>query len=125
MPAYVVDRDRVTWRIVDDEAVVVHAETSDYFSLNASGTWLWTVLELPRTAQALAEALSARYGHPAADAAADVDAFLAQLAGARLLVTTEATAAPVASGGAPPRDPYEPPQLVRFGNLETLILSGE
>ena len=34
MRAYVVNRSQVTWRVVDDEAVLVHyADTSEYFSL--------------------------------------------------------------------------------------------
>lgn len=125
MPAYVVDRDRVTWRVVDDEAVVVHAETSDYFSLNASGTWLWTLLERPRTPETLAGALSARWERAAAETAADVAAFLSEVVGAGLLVAMDGPEVAVAADWTAPRDPYEPPQLVRFGNLETLILSGE
>ena len=124
MPAYVLNRDKVTWRVVDDEAVIVHTDTSDYFSLNESGTWLWTLLEVARTPQDLSAALSARYRRAAAETTPDVDAFVAQLTSAGLLVPGEtARAAPTAP--TPARGPYEPPQLVKFGNLETLILSGE
>jgi hypothetical protein len=126
--AYLIDRENVTWRVVDGEAVVVHAATSDYFSLNATGTWLWTRLEAAATPAGLAAALARRYGIDVAVATADVGAFLEQLAQASLVARDGAT---VTAGNDPPAeddgpsDPYETPELVRFGNLETLILSGE
>lgn len=125
MRAYVVNRADVTWRVVDDEAVLVHAQTSEYFSLNESGTWLWGLLEAPCTAADLTAALGARYRRGAGDTAADVEAFLSRLEQAGLVtpVASSGTAAPPST--VAPRDPYEPPQLVKFGDLETLILSGE
>jgi hypothetical protein len=129
MVAYLVNRDRVAWRVVDDEAVIIHSETSDYFSLNRSGTWLWNLMDLPRSRNDLAAALSARYGRPAGEASADVDAYLEHLVTAGLLLhDTEAAAIAMSAGSADaaaPRDGYEAPQVVKFGNLETLILSGE
>lgn len=127
MMGYVTEQDRLAWRIIDDEAVIIHSETSDYFSLNQSGTWLWTLMDVPRTPEHLTEALSARYARPAGETRADVEAYLEQLTRAGLVrQAAEPVAPPVtAAGGAGPRDAYEPPQLVKFGNLETLILSGE
>ncbi|HXJ78973.1 MAG TPA: PqqD family protein [Candidatus Methylomirabilis sp.] len=129
MSAWGVNREDIAWRVVDDEAVIINSETSDYFSLNLTGTWLWTLMEQPRTREDLAAALTSRYGQPLGAVQADVTAFLDDLTSARLLVPSDqpsplATATAVAAT-SPPRDAYEPPQLVRFGNLETLILSGE
>jgi Coenzyme PQQ synthesis protein D (PqqD) len=126
MQAYVVNRGSATWRVVDDEAVIVHAETSEYFSLNQSGTWVWGLLEAPRSVADLAAAVGARYGRDAAATVPDLEAFVAHLERAGLLLPT--ASAPVAHATADPSpggDPYEPPQLVKFGDLETLILSGE
>jgi hypothetical protein len=128
MHGLVVNRDEVAWRVVDDEAVVVHSKTSDYFSLNQSGTWLWGLMaDAPRTPAYLVDALSLRYARAAAETAPDVSAFLDRLVGVGL-VREEAPAVPpdpAPSAAGPPRDGYEPPQLVKFGDLETLILSGE
>jgi hypothetical protein len=126
MSAYWVSRDIATWRVVDDEAVIIHVQTSDYFSLNQTGTFIWSQLaERPHTASQMAELVARRCGRNAADVGPDVAAFFAQLQEAKLL-----------SDGRPPQPvdgtaiagasaAYEPPQLVRFGDLETLILSGE
>lgn len=126
MRAYVVNHEHVTWRVVDDEAVIVHAKTSEYFSVNQSGTWLWNLLDTPRTLLDLSAALGVRYPHEGARTAADVEAFVAQLELAGLLREQDPRESVVTGAEAPPpRDPYEPPQLVKFGDLETLILSGE
>ena len=127
--AHVVNRDKVAWRVVDDEAVVIHSETSEYFSLNRTGTWLWSLLEQPQTSTDLAAALSARYARPLDETGPDVTGYLEELTEAGLIVPAgepeprAVSAAP--AGAAVPPDGYEPPQLVKFGNLETLILSGE
>jgi len=129
MVAYVVNRDLVAWRVVDDEAVVIHSETSDYFSLNQSATWLWNLMDLPRTGEDLSAALSARYARPSTETRSDVASYLEHLTKAGL-VLQEPESVPLAmpaavAGTAVPRDSYEPPQLVKFGSLETLLLSGE
>ena len=129
MVAYLVNRDRVAWRVVDDEAVLIHSDTSDYFSLNQSATWLWGLMDLPRSGEDLTAALSARYARPSAETGSDVMSYLEHLTKAGL-VLQEAESVPLAipavlGGAAVPRDGYEPPQLVKFGNLETLILSAE
>ena len=41
---YVANTDRVLWRVVDGEAVLVHKETSYYYSLNTTGTVIWELL---------------------------------------------------------------------------------
>lgn len=129
MQAYVVNRDKVTSQVIDDEAVILHADTSEYFGLNQSATWLWTRMDTPRTAAELIAAMGARYRLAGADIGADVEDFLSRLTQATLIVPADGAASPAEPGDAPdesdPRDGYEPPQLVKFGHLETLILSGE
>lgn len=41
---YRVNSDKVTWRILDDEAVIIHNDTSYYYSLNTTGTYVWNLL---------------------------------------------------------------------------------
>ena len=72
-------------------------------------------------------AVSAPHERYVCDTAADVDGYLTHLVRAGL-AREESSPVPLPADAARadwPRDPYEPPQLVKFGNLETLILSGE
>ena len=48
-------------------------------TLNATGAYIWQLLETEQTVQSLTDALVARYEVSAETAAADVEAFLARL----------------------------------------------
>jgi hypothetical protein len=137
MSLYRVLADVASWRIIDDEAVVIHTETSEYFGLNPSGTWLWARLaERAHSADELSGLLAERYGLAPEAIASHVGTFLERLAATKLVENGLATSGrpPADENGSlgvssvpeePPLDPYEPPEITRFGDLETLILSGE
>ena len=119
--------DNVAWRVVDGEAVLVHAETSAYFGLNRAGTALWVALvEGPHGTDELVHVLGAENG-AGARARQDVDTFLQSLVAAGLAATTENGSEAPSPGAAsgPATEPYEAPALSPFGELEQLILSGE
>jgi len=129
---YTVNTDKVAWRIVDGEGVIVHVDSSAYYGLNASGTCIWeAILTMPLTTDAIAARVSARYGLAREDALRDVQAFLVTLGGEGLLVRAEEAAGARAdrtgasSGESEGSAAYEPPALTRFGELEQLVLSGE
>ena len=127
---YHIDDENVAWRVADDEAVLLHADSSAYFGLNATGTRLWaTLAERPMTLHELTEWARQCF----ADAPPDVEdvlaSFLAELGAHTLIVT-----GPRRGEAGPPSDEHEvsavtpvwePPTLERFGELEKLILSGE
>ena len=75
----------VIWRPVDGRVVGLDLRSSQYFSLNPSGTVLWEVLEHDAGPGELAEVLVERFGLARDVADADVDAFLAELGGLGLL----------------------------------------
>jgi len=124
--AHGVNEEKVVWRVVDGEAVLLHADTSAYYGLNRAGTYLWEAL----VSQALdSEGLLtwARQQFPDAppEIAGDVAEFLAQLEAFDLLETTASPLTHGTSAPTPSSIPYEPPQITAFGELEKLILSGE
>lgn len=130
MTGYRVDPEKVAWRVLDDEAVLIHLENSDYFGLNPAGAWVWARLsEAPRSVEQVAGLLATHFGLGAEAAAADAGTFLEQLRRAALLEAGPAGGG-AAAGSEPPvaaddSAPYEAPQLVKFGDLDTLILSAE
>ena len=75
----------LTWQVVDDEIVVLDLEGSVYLRLNGSGRLLWEHLDTPSSASELAEALVEEYGIDAAQAAADVGAFVDTLSDRQLI----------------------------------------
>lgn len=128
MKQYSINTERVTWEIADGEAVIVHFESSAYYALNPTGTYIWTMLaEKPDNAGTLSDRVAASYAKSPGEILADIEQFLENLE-QEDLVTEQATPS---STKAPPPDPsgpnggYQPPRLTRFGELEKLILSGE
>lgn len=130
MRHYRICEDHAAWRVVDGEAVIVHAETSAYFGLNVTGTALWlsmdaAPLSIQRASTLLVEAFAA-----SPDAATmDVASFLETLLQQGLTQADEAApgSSPETSVASdqPEGSSYEAPTLSPFGELEQLVLSGE
>lgn len=122
--------DIAAWRIVDGEAVIVHAVSSAYYGLNSTATFIWeSIASAPMASDDITHRMTARFGVTADSIRDEVDAFLRSLEAEGL--AREAKAAP---GGVPADaspgpsgavGTFVPPRLSRFGELEQLVLSGE
>jgi hypothetical protein len=69
--------DRIVWRQIGDEVVVLDLRSSRYLSANAAAGLLWHGLERGATRDELIAELVAEYDVAPATAGADVDEFLA------------------------------------------------
>lgn len=78
-------RDRVLWRQLSDQVLVLDMWRSRYLRLNHSGSLLWHLLAEPRQPCELVEVLLDTYDVSREEAADDVAAFLAELRGRGLL----------------------------------------
>lgn len=140
MGGFRANTEKVVWRVVDGEAVLVHADTSAYYGLNAAATSIWEALvSAPLTRDDLVRRLGARYDVRVEALAADVDAFLSVVRDESLVIEAassngdhasqthgdHASQTPAAADVRPANGRYEPPGLTRFGELEKLVLSGE
>ena len=121
--------DIAAWRIVDGEAVIVHAVSSAYYGLNSTATFIWeSIVSGPMASDDITERLTARFGVASDAVRDDVDAFLRSLEAEGLAREADGAAAPGA--GAFMAQPsangdFVPPRMSRFGELEQLVLSGE
>ena len=124
---YRVVDENVAWRVADEEAVLLHADSSAYFGLNQTGTLLWAQLaEHPLTLEHLTDWARSRFPDAPAGVREEISAFVASLVEHDLLGTadTAESISPLAAAGEE-TPPWESPTLERFGELEKLILSGE
>ena len=77
--------DAVAWRHVEGEVIAVDLRSSTYLSAAGSGALLWQALADGTTREMLVDLLTGEFGIERDRAAADVDAFVADLAGRELL----------------------------------------
>jgi len=70
---------------IDDEIVVMHLGTGEFFSLAGTATAIWRLIDGSRDRDALIDALSKEFGGDRREIAADVDEFLMQLSDLGLL----------------------------------------
>jgi hypothetical protein len=77
----------VTWRKTGEEAVILDMETSEYYSANGTGTFIWELLNAGEKPDKIAKALAAEYGIPEEQAAADAAEFLHDLAKLKIIRT--------------------------------------
>lgn len=82
--------DRLSWRVLDGDALILHPEAGTLHRLNGTGTRAWELLDGARSLEAIAASLTGEYEISVADALEQlielggelVDAGLADLAGA-------------------------------------------
>jgi len=69
----------VTWRKTGDEAVILNLETSEYYSANETGTFIWELLAAGKPREKITQALASEYGISPEKAAADTSDFIKDL----------------------------------------------
>ena len=87
MTTYRIRRDGIACSDLGSEVVILDLDTSRYFAACASAAVLVSALVEGASTDDLVRRVLAEYDVPAAQAAADVDAFLAQLQSRNLLDT--------------------------------------
>ena len=59
---YTVNKQNSSFRILDGEAVIISSETSYYYSLNKTGTFIWNLLlKEEKTLEEIVEKVSSHY----------------------------------------------------------------
>ncbi len=77
--------DHVSWRRVENEAVVLDLNSSDYFSLNETGLLIWEKIGEGSNLEELAEAVAAEYDVEEKAAKTDVKKLVDELLKKKLI----------------------------------------
>lgn len=87
---YIANQNAVRWRFIDDEAVLIHVESTFYYSLNKTGTLLWRLLmDRGRTFDELIAAVAAHFHRREDEVRTDVQLFLEQMVTEQLVTLTQ------------------------------------
>jgi Coenzyme PQQ synthesis protein D (PqqD) len=76
---YPVPHAQVAARIIDDQAVVVLADSGEVNVFNAVGTRIWELVDGTRTVQQIADAIHSEYEVTPEEAQRDVEEFIGKL----------------------------------------------
>ncbi len=77
---YRVNSSLATWRVLDGEAVIINNETSYYYSLNKTGTYIWSLLvDDEMSVDEIIESVSSEYGLDGEAIKQDITAILDNL----------------------------------------------
>jgi Coenzyme PQQ synthesis protein D (PqqD) len=85
------DNARVTWRVVEDEAIAIDLESAQYLSINGSGVGLLERLANGTTYQEMSDHLQEKFGLDPETASNDTRAFVASLKELGLIVSDDAS----------------------------------
>lgn len=125
--SYQIDRSAVSFERIDDELIIINFDNGNYYSVDAVGADIWSLLEVPVTTEAVIERAAGRFSGAQGELEAGVRQFLHQLEAEKLIVSSEAAgraegvrpdraqaeASTPADPDAPPADhiPFRPPRL--------------
>lgn len=58
---YKIDKDKVSWRIIDGEAVILNLDNGLYYDLNKTGTAIWQAIAEKKSLEQILEVLKKEY----------------------------------------------------------------
>lgn len=124
-PCFRVNSPAVVREVFEDEAVLVHLESGNYYSLNETGASVWQWIECGLSRDDLVARARAAWDGDAAEIEKAVTTLLDELLQERLVVPSDNDAAERNDcAGATPEEcrRFTPPALSRYTDMQDLLL---
>src|SRR5271170_7233791 len=114
------NEQQVAAKVMDGEAILINLATGAYYSMGATGGFIWSLIERRLAIQDIVRAVTAHYDVAEARAQADVLRLSEELIAEGLVVAAAASA--VTAGVAPPSDgaaklAYQAPAIEKFTDM--------
>jgi Coenzyme PQQ synthesis protein D (PqqD) len=122
---YRVNNPQVIHEMIDGEAIMINLVTGSYYSLDPVAAEVWTFVEASESVERIVTELDRRYDAEPGAIRRGVDDLIQRLASEGLVVpcSGDGAAESVMSEPAPAtRQPFRPPQLEKFTDMQDLIL---
>lgn len=122
--AYEINTPAVSGEIIDGEAIVLHLTNGHYFSMEGSAALIWAGIERRLSPESIAEALAARFGLVADEAAKAVGQLIHELLANDLVrpVGGRGETDPDLGRIVPDGVAYAQPRLDIFTDMQDLLL---
>jgi hypothetical protein len=119
---YRVNSELTAAKAFEDEVVIINTVSGRYYDLGGSGVLVWSLLTEGASAGDLAAALCQTYDGAEATAREDVEGLIQRLLEEGLVVADDGpTAARSSAAVERSTDPYEPPSLTTYTDMEDLL----
>jgi Coenzyme PQQ synthesis protein D (PqqD) len=116
----------VVSEVIDGEAVIMDLRSGNYFSAVGTASRIWQDIEAGRSYEQVIDRLSATYRIDSATLSGALDRFLAELIANNLIEeageTPAGNAEPASSYDIVPGEPFAPPVLAVFTDMQDLLL---
>lgn len=116
-----VNAPRVIHETIDHEVVIIDLTTGTYYSLEGTGEEIWTLLDDGVPTERLAEVLLARNEADPGVVSDAIERFVDELLAESLVVPDPQPPRVLGPGTEGPKQPFEPPRLERFTEMQQLI----
>ena len=120
-PSFAVNRQEISAKVIDGEAVIINLSSGVYYWLSGSGAFAWALIERGHDRAAIAAALAERYGIGVDQAAAELQPLLEQLLSETLIIADNGAAAPTPLDLEFPDAAYTPPTLEKYSDMADLL----
>jgi hypothetical protein len=125
-----INRPIVVDEVFDDEVVIIHFDTGNYYSLDSVGTEIWGLIESGASVGEIVESLAQRYDGSQAAMEDAITRFVAELQEEDLVATTtprdlatlEEGQEGSEGGGSGSRRHFQPPIMSRYTDMQDLLL---
>ncbi len=85
MKNYFIDSDKIVWRNIDGEAIILNLDTGFYYSLNKIGTIIWQMLNEKKKIPQIIEAMCRDYNNATSKIGRDIEFLIKDLSKEGLL----------------------------------------
>lgn len=82
---YKINSENITYRIINDKAIILNLKTGKYYSLNESGTFSWSLLENKTSIDELVDRAVENFGIDKKEAIRDIKLLLKDLISERMV----------------------------------------
>jgi hypothetical protein len=83
---YSINSDKVVWRNIDGEAVILNLDSGYYYSLNEVGTLIWQLLSEKKDTIRIIEAVRKEYSATESKIKKDLDSLIKDLTKEKLII---------------------------------------
>lgn len=121
--SYKINEPSVVSDLIDNELIIIHMETGAYFTANATGTLIWSLLQQGATVRQIANGILVAYESDPMTVAFEIAPFITALMEQDLVkVQTQNAPVTIDVPAKTPKLPFTTPHLEIYRDMQNLLM---